>query len=111
VFFVDPNHRNDTLTLSLTEFFGAGDLPIDDELTDFFQSLAKIVHLCSDEPPEKRLQCLDRRVGREWPEDSRWAQQERQNTGWILASATASSTIVAALTPALNGLRSVFYGA
>lgn len=111
VFFVDPQHRNNTLTLSLSEFFGTGDLPNDDELTDFFQNLAKIVHLCSDEPPEKRLQCLDRRVGHEWPEDSHWAQRARQATGWVVASVTTASTIVAALTPALHGLRSVFYGA
>ncbi len=111
VFFVNPRHQNDVLMLNLREFFGAHEPPNDEELTDFFRSIASIVEGCSDERPEKRLQCLDRRIGHEWPRDSVWAERARKTADWVVASATTASTIVAALTPVLNNLSRLFGGA
>jgi len=109
-FFVNPHHQNDVLTLNLGRFFDTDIPPNDDELTDFFRSLASIVDACSTESPEKRLQCLDRQVGREWPSDSVWAERARRAVGWVVVSATAASTVVTALTPVLQSLPRLFGG-
>jgi len=110
VFFVDPQHRNDTLVLNLGEFFHAGNPPGDNELTDFFRSIASIVDSCSEEPIDARLHCLQQRVDHDWPKDSCWAKRAREVAHWVVASTTTASTIVTALTPVLLTLRRIFGG-
>lgn len=110
VFFVNPQYQNEVLTLNLSEFFGKRDLPNDEGLTDFFRSIASIVDGCSNESPEKRLQCLDKNVGREWPRESVWSERARKTAGWVVTSAATASTIVAALTPVLQSLPRLFGG-
>jgi len=110
VFFANPKYQNDVLTLNLREFFGEGGLPSDEDLTDFFRSITSIVESCSDKPPGRRLQCLDKMVSQEWPRDSVWAERARKAAGWVVVSATTASTVVTALTPALQSLSRLFGG-
>ena len=110
VFFVNPRHQNDVITLKLDELFDVSSLPTDNELTDFFRSMASIIDNCAVELPEKRLKCLDKRIDKEWPEDSVWGERVGKATGWVVTSTATAATIAASLTPVIQSLSRVFGG-
>ncbi len=108
VFFVDPTHRNDTLVLQLREFLESEGPPTDEQLTDFFRSLATIVDGCADVPAGERLARLRAGLEREWPVDSEWAERAKGIGGAVIGSVVAAGTTATALTSVVTALSRLF---
>jgi hypothetical protein len=106
VFFTDPLHRNDTLVLRLAKFLPAPKELTDEDLTDFFRSLATIMDQCSVTSEDERLVCLHDGLSNRWPSESTWFERATQTGSWIVNAtagaasvATAIATVIAKLAP------------
>jgi hypothetical protein len=95
VFFTSPRERRDTLVLRLGDFLPSD--VSDEDLTDFFRSLAAVVDACTERDKGERLECLRRRIENEWPDDSRWRGRVTEIAGAIVSSTTKAASVVQAL--------------
>jgi len=95
VFFTSPRDRRDTLVVKLGEFLPTD--VADDDLTDFFRSLAAIVDRCAERDEGERLACLRRQIKSEWPADSRWRSRAAEIGGALVSSTTKAATVLQAL--------------
>lgn len=96
VVFTDPLTRNETLVLELAEFIGRGSVE-DADLTDFFRSLEAVIDGCVERGGDDRLDCLRRRIGREWPERSPWRERAAAASRALTVSVALGQTVVQAV--------------
>ena len=107
VLFTEPKARKETVVLRLNDFLGGSTPVTDDELTDFFQSLASIIDACSPRSAGDRLSCLSRGLDDAWPADSRWHDRAGQAAGWVVSSVTTAATVFQAFNTIMTVIKAV----
>jgi hypothetical protein len=97
IFFTEPNERNETLVVRLSELLPPSEDVTDEDLTNLFGKLITIIDSCSEVASDRRLECLSRKIKREWPQPS----------SWPTISVAEAATVAGALTAILTFLSEV----
>ncbi len=105
--FTNPLQSQNTVTLPLKEFFPES-ADLDEKLTDFFRSLASVIDRHAEAPDEERLMLVSEAILREWPLESEWLKEARDNGERGLRSVEVAGNVAKSLTAVLVLLGALF---
>ena len=99
VFFTEPETRNETLVLRLSDVLPEPGEIKEENLTMLFGKIAAIIdNICqTDAPSDARLKVLREALSREWPESSTVGAKLTSAIGWLKVSAATATTVLGAI--------------